>query len=225
MTAPAAGLARRYAAWSLDALALCAIALAVTWPRVRAAWAALTDATHALSQRLGEQLGTLVMQAPGDPNALAAQLLADPQVKAGADAVQAALLGLLLPPVLAYACFGLAYHVGGQASRWQGSPAQRALGLTVARADGSRAGPLRLVVRYVAASLSWLTANLGHALALVAPHRTLHDRLTDTAVFQRDAGRLPAWARAWLALQALAVVVVLVVGLQRYVALLQAALG
>ena len=60
----------------------------------------------------------------------------------------------------------------------------------------------------------------------MSPHRTLHDLLSGTRVSQApDAGRLPAWAKTWLALQALAVVFATAWGLLRYLALLQAALG
>lgn len=225
MTAPAAGLARRYAAWSLDAVVVGSLALAFTATRIRAASEALDAAFAALSDRMTAQLGTAVLQG-GDPGALAAQLLADPAIHAGSEAVQSALFALVLPPLLAYALIGLLYHVVGEASRWQGSPGQHALGLVVARADGARASALQLAWRYLASSLSWLTLNLGHALALVSPHRTLHDLLSGTRVSQApDAGRLPAWAKTWLALQALAVVFATAWGLLRYLALLQAALG
>lgn len=225
MTAPAAGLARRYAAWSLDAVVVGALALVLTAARIRAAGDALAAAFTALSNRMAEQLGTVVLQGSGDPGALATQMLADPAIHAGSDAVQSALFALVLPPLLAYALLGLLYHVAAQAGRWQGSPGQHVLGMTVARVDGTRATPAQLAWRYFASSLSWLTLNLGHALALVPPHRTLHDVLSGTRVLQApDAGPLPAWAKAWLTVQGLALVLATAWGLLRYLALLQAAL-
>ena len=225
MTERPAGLARRYAAWSLDAAVVGAIALLVTAPRIRMATDALAAAVHDVSNRMTEQLGAAIQQG-GDPAALATQLLADPGVRAGSDAIQAALVALVLPPLVAYALLGLLYHVGGEASRWQASPGQHALGLAVTRADGARAQLPQLAWRYVASALSWLTLNLGHALALAPPHRTLHDLLSGTAVMQPpDALRLPGWAKAWLAVQAIVVIVVTAWGLLRYLALLQAALG
>jgi hypothetical protein len=224
MTSPAAGVWRRYAAWSLDFVLLATIALLVTWPRVRTSAAALSDAFHGLSHTLGERFGSLVMQG-GDPAALTTQLLGDPGVHAGSEAVQSALFALVLPPLFAYVLLGLLYHVGSEASAWRGSPGKHALGLTVARADGAHAALWQLAVRHVAGALSWLTLNLGHALALVPPHRALHDLLSGTTVFQHSGdARLPGWARAWLAFQALALVVVTAWGLLRYLALMQAAL-
>ena len=225
MTTPPAGLVRRYAAWSLDFAVLSLAALLVTWSRMRTAATALSASFHALSNTMAEHVGALVTHG-GDPVALATQLLADPGVRAGSEAVQSALSALVLPPLLAYALLGLLYHVGGEASAWRGSPGKRALGLEVARADGTRPALWQLVVRHIAGALSWLTLNLGHALALVPPHRALHDMLSGTAVLQHSGdARLPGWARAWLALQVLAVTVVSLWGLLRYLALMQAALG
>lgn len=224
MSGAAAGLTRRYAAWSLDFALLAALALLVTWSRLRAATDALSDAFRQLSDTIAERFGALLLQG-GDPAALATRLLADPRVHAGSQAVQSALFALLLPPLFAYALLGLLYHVGGEASTWQGSPGKHALGLTVARADGSRASTWQLVVRHVAGAVSWLTLNLGHVLALVPPHRALHDLLSGTTVFQeRGKTRLPGWARAWLALQGLAMAAATAWCALRYLALLQSAL-
>jgi uncharacterized RDD family membrane protein YckC len=224
MTARAAGLARRYAAWSLDFAVLAVATMLATWSRMQAGVAALSVSFDALSNTLAAQVGALLTSG-SDPAALATQLLADPGVRAGSEAVQSALFALVLPPLIAYAVLGLLYHVGGEASAWQGSPGKRALGLTVARADGRRATLWQLVVRYVAGALSWLTLNLGHALALVPPHRALHDLLSGTTVFQEPGEtRLPVWARAWLALQGLVLAVATAWCVLRYLALLQAAL-
>jgi len=60
-------------------------------------------------------------------------------------------------------------------------------------------------VRFVAAGLSWVTLNLGHALVLFAPHLALHDRLSQTRVLVESGnGALPSWGRAWLLVQELA---------------------
>lgn len=223
MTAPA-GVARRYAAWSLDAAVVGTLALLATFTRMRTARDALAHAFQDVSHHMAAQLGAAMAQG-GDPTSLATRLLADPGVRAGSDAVQAAMTALLVPPMVAYALVGLLYHVGAGASRWQASPGQHALGLAVTRTDGARASAPRLACRYLASALSWLTLNLGHALALVPPHRTLHDVVSGTAVVQRAGDpRLPAWAMAWLALQAIALLGAIGWGLLRYVALLQAAL-
>ncbi|MGN6512819.1 MAG: RDD family protein, partial [Lysobacteraceae bacterium] len=113
-----------------------------------------------------------------------------------------------------------------QRGPWQASPGQRALGLAVARVDGAPASAARLAWRYLAASLSWLTLNLGHALALVPPHRALHDLVSGTTVSDRSgAAGLPGWAKAWLLLQGLLLLALLGWGASRYLPLLQATLA
>ena len=64
-------------------------------------------------------------------------------------------------------------------------------------------------MRHVAALASWLTGNLGHALAAVPPQkRALHDYIAGARVDAVDEAGMPAWARAWVAVQLLAMVVV-----------------
>lgn len=220
-----AGVARRYAAWSLDFAVVAAASLLLTWSRLRLAAQALAEATASLTAQLGRHLGNLLLQG-GDPAQLTPVLMRDSGILSAAGAVQSALLSLCLPPLLAYAALGLAWHVGFQRGPWQASPGERALGLVVVRADGTPASARRLAWRHVASVLSWLTLNLGHALALVPPHRALHDVLSGTAVFDRSgAPRLPGWAQAWLASQGLLLCAALAWGLLRYLALLQAALA
>ena len=61
----------------------------------------------------------------------------------------------------------------------------------------------RSLLRNLAGLLSWLSLNFGHALAAVPPqHRALHDYLAGTQVLAH-AAPLPRWARAWLVVQAL----------------------
>ncbi|MGN6514126.1 MAG: RDD family protein, partial [Lysobacteraceae bacterium] len=138
-----AGAARRYAAWSLDFAVVATLSLLLAWPRVQAAAQALAAAFAALTTRLGQQLGDVLLQG-GDPAQRAPVLLHDPGVLAAAAAMQSALLGLCTPPLLAYALLALAWHAGFQCGRWQASPGQHALGLAVTRADGTRAAPARL---------------------------------------------------------------------------------
>jgi uncharacterized RDD family membrane protein YckC len=217
-----AGVWRRYAAWSLDFACVMALALPLAWARMREAARALHASFVSLSDLLAQRLGDALGAMP-DPATLAARLLADPAVHAAAAAMQSALVSLLLIPLAAYALLALAWHAGFQATRWQASPGQRALGLWVARADGPRAGWPRLAARQCAAALSWLSLNLGHALALLPPHRALHDVLSGTSVFDASGTRgLPPWARGWIALQALALLLGVGWLLARYVGMLQA---
>ncbi|MCR6495019.1 hypothetical protein LJB71_01325 [Thermomonas sp. S9] len=75
----------------------------------------------------------------------------------------------------------------------------------MADAAGARASAGRVLLRHLAAGLSWASLNLGHALIAFPPHLALHDRMSGTRVLARGGDpRLPAWARTWLWLQALA---------------------
>ena len=205
-----AGIWRRYAAWSLDFAALAALVALLTGPRIVAGWDEATVASTRLSGRLAGTLDDALLQG-GSPAQLAAKLLADPGVQAAADAVQTGIEHMLLPSLLGYAVLAALYHVGCERSRWLASPGKHALHLVVVDAkDDARPTLLQTVVRHIAGALSWLTLNLGQALALVPPQRrALHDYLAGTRVVCLDAApRLPAWARAWLALQVIAAIAV-----------------
>lgn len=191
----------RYAAWSLDA----AIAGVVLAPFL---WSRVADDAHALEQRFVELLDRFYgvfarqLEAGGSPLDLAA-LLTDGTLRQGIAALEAALLRTLCVPVLAFAVLMLVLHVVGERSRWQGSPGKHALGLRVVAHDGTPPGFARTVARQIAGLLSWLTLNIGHAMAAIAPeHLALHDRLSGTRVVRATAQPLPAWVRGWILLQA-----------------------
>lgn len=201
----AAGFWRRCAAWSLDAAMLALPIALLGWPHLRDGAATVARDHRALLDAAGRSLADAV-QAGTDPQALAAQWLADPALHAATDALQHALWTLAWPPLLAFALLGAAWHAWFEASPRQATPGQRALGLRVVDAAGARVTPLRALARHAAGALSWLTLNLGHALALVPPERrALHDFVAGTRVVQ-GAGdaTLPMWARAWLWLLVLA---------------------
>lgn len=218
-----AGLWRRYTAWSLDVAAL---ALPATWlahASMRAGWVQTTAATVRLSDVLARYAGAVIEQAE-PPARLASRMLADPSLQAAADAVQAGIAHMLLPWLLAYAALAAVWHIGCERSRWQASPGKHALHMVVvdARANG-RPSWLQTVVRHAAGTLSWLTLNLGHALAALPPQkRALHDYLARTRVVCLDDDpRLPAWAVAWLLLQAVAGSVLLAWAVARCMAVMQ----
>src|SRR5690606_24149996 len=85
------------------------------------------------------------------------------------------------------------------------TPGKRALGMHVATASGNAPGTGRLLLRFVAGTLSWTSLNIGHLMAAMPPaHAALHDRASGTRVLL-DAGapaRMPGWAAAWLGLLA-----------------------
>jgi uncharacterized RDD family membrane protein YckC len=220
-----AGFWRRYTAYSLDFAALGTLATLLAWSHLLAGGEEAATAMQQLSDHLGRSLVDALMQGT-TPTRLASTLLADPNVQAGADAVETGLVHMLWPWLLWYAVLAALYHIGFEHSPWQGSPGKHALGLVVVTAaDDGRPSLSQIVVRHCAGALSWLTLNLGHALAALPPQkRALHDYLAGTRVLCRDDNpRLPGWARAWLALQVIASVALLAWMLARYVAALQQA--
>lgn len=196
-----AGFWQRAAAWTLDAAPLAWPAWwigAGTWPPAPAHWQRFAAALSAAFER------PLRWLLDGDtPLQAAARLLVDPALPDVARTLGEALARSLAGPLAAFALLAFAWHVGFERSCWQGTPGKRALGLRVADAAGAPPAAWRSAWRFLAGSASWLTLNLGHALAAVPPGRAaLHDRLSRTRVLARDAA-LPGWARAWLLLLAL----------------------
>lgn len=218
-----AGILPRSVAWSLDAACLLPLVLLLGSERIgdaleqaRLAW----DAMAAAMPRLLEQA---IGNAP-DPMTLARIWLADPALAAASASLQSALSDLLLTPLLLYALLACLWTVGFEASAWQATPGKRALGLTVADRDGRRLRSGGALLRFLAAGLSWLTLNIGHALVAFPPHLALHDHLSGTRVLAaRDRPRMPPWAWAWLALLALAFLIALVWGFVHLQAAMQAA--
>ena len=225
-TLPPASWWRRYVAWSLDFSLLGALATWLAWPRLLTGWAQAALAMRQLSGLLGHALADGMMRG-ATPGLLAQQLLANPQVRSAAAMVQAGLGRIGLSWLLVYAVLAAAYHIGFEASPWRGSPGKHALRLRVAGYAEHRISLLRIIVRHSAGALSWLTLNLGHAMALVPPNRrALHDVIAGMRVESAaETPLLPAWARLWLLLQLLAVLALAGWGLQRYVDALQASLN
>ena len=130
--------------------------------------------------------------------------LANPLLASGVSALKAALGDMLVTPMLLYVLLAMVWSVGFESSRWQATPGKRALGLRVASADGKKLTTGHALQRFLASSLSWITLNIGHAMAAMPPkHLTLHDRISDTRILrERSDDHLPAWAWGWLILQA-----------------------
>lgn len=204
---PRAGFWARYAAWSLDAACLLPLVALLGASRMRHAFAdargALQILTGEIPRLLGDALGTL--QAPTD---IAKQLLTDPAMAAATERLQSAIGTILFTPLLVYVVLALPWSVLFEQSPWRATPGKRALGLVVVDAQGRRLKGGHALLRFLACGPSWLTLNLGHALAALPPHLALHDRISDTRVLRlTDSPRLPAWAKAWLVAQLLAGVV------------------
>jgi hypothetical protein len=203
----AAGFWRRYAAWSLDAAIVALPMLAITWSRMMAG---LHEARTAFDALAGRMSGLLLDSLSSSQDALSILLAADADsgVRAASATLQSALWHALQPGLASVLIAAAAYWIVCEGAPWQATPGKRALGLRVTDIDGQPIGFGRALARHLAGALSWLTLNLGHLLAAVPPQRrALHDFIAGTRVLQReDAGRLPAWAQAWLVLQALAAI-------------------
>ncbi len=202
-----AEFARRCVAWSLDAALLALATLALSGRRIEAGIAQASQALDTLSGAMARTMADL-LSAGGTPIDLARAWLSDPAQRAAVAALSDAIGTLLWTPLLVFALLSLAWFVGFEASSRMATPGKRLLGLRVVDERGNGIGLLRAVQRHLAGALSWLTLNIGHLLAAIPPRRqSLHDRIAGTQVVQAaDAGPLPAWARAWLGLLALAAV-------------------
>src|SRR5690606_27647898 len=177
-----AGFWRRYAAWSLDAALIAAASVLPCWPLLRRAGAALAGDYAALLDLAARGMGQAL--AAGTPlAAVATQWMADPALHAATGALSRSLWALLWPPLLLGALLGAAYHALFEASPRQATPGQRLFGLRVVDVAGARIDRGRALLRHAAGALSWLTLNIGHALAMLRPdRRALHDLVAGTAV-------------------------------------------
>ena len=198
-----AGFWLRYAAWSLDVACLSPLLLLSGKPLIDAALAQAKAAIQVLGVAMAHQLDSATDAQ--SPLTMTLSLLSDPRTHAGVEQLSSALTHLLILPPLLYALLACLWSLGFECSGWQATPGKRVFGLVVVDVRGERVSLPRALARYVAAGLSWITLNLGHALALFPPHLALHDRLSQTRVLaDPDHASLPAWGRGWLLLQGLA---------------------
>lgn len=202
---PAAGFWRRAAAWSLDAVPASLLALVACAPSLQAALATCRGRWAALADVLARHLADALVQSGTMPGvavlpAVVRGALREPDVVAAADALESAVLAATLPPLLVFVAAFLAWSVGFERSRRQATPGKQALGLRVVARDGGAPGTPRLLLRFFAGALSWLTLNLGHLMAALPGHAALHDHVSGTRVVLADgaATPLPRWAVAWL---------------------------
>jgi uncharacterized RDD family membrane protein YckC len=215
------GFWHRYAAWSLDFVAVSAIAWLFTRSRVHAGFDAAAVAWRQLFDHASQAMSDAMLAGTRLPE-LTQSLMHDPALQAAAHAVQDGIERATLPFALACAGIALLWHGLGEASAWQGSPGKRAFGLVATDIDGERLGAGRAFARQFAGVASWITLNLGHLLAALPPqHRALHDFIAGTRVLRiDDAPRMPLAAKLWLWLQVLGGLLALAWGFSRYVALL-----
>jgi uncharacterized RDD family membrane protein YckC len=106
-----------------------------------------------------------------------------------------------------YVVLGAVYFTWMESSPQQATLGKRLIGIKVTDVLGRRIGRGRALARFFAASLSWLTLNLGHALAAWTPERrALHDYLAGTRVENVDPAQpqMPLWG--WMVVAAHALI-------------------
>ena len=201
-----AGFWRRYLAWSIDLLLLSPLLLVLLASPLRRALAAWNALLAGMQQwLLGRMLGAdgALADAVPDPLALARDLLADPQDSAQFGGQITQMASAILQGCLLVAGVLALYFIAFEASRWQATPGKRWLGLRVQTMQGQPLGPASVMLRFFAGSLSWLSLNLGHALAAWRRDgRALHDLIAGAQVVTRTP--MPTWARALLWAQVVA---------------------
>ncbi len=205
-----AGFWQRYLAYSLDWLLLSPLVALLVLPSLGVAWSEGLALNARVQNWLLQQL-LLSGDSGPSPWLLAQALQQDPTVLEPARAAVARIAAAFAVAGLKTAlCAGL-YFIAFEASPWSATPGKRLLGLRVLDSDGRPAGLGRASVRFLAGALSWLTFNLGHAMAgLRRDGRALHDLLAGTCVVA--AAPLPRWGR-WLLWAQLALLVGVLLGL------------
>ena len=203
-----ASLKQRYVAWSLDAACLLPLLFLLASSHMQHAIGNAGGAIESMQQALPRLMEGMLAN-PQPTMQMAQAWLADPVMADAAGRLRSAVSGLLLTPLVLYALLALLWSVGFESSRWQATPGKRVLGLVVADCDGRRLKTGHALQRYLASSLSWLSLNIGHAMAALPPrYLALHDRISDTRVLGARAGKhLPPWAWLWLGLQVAAALV------------------
>ncbi len=197
-----ANLKQRYVAWSLDAACLLPLLFLLANSRVQHAMSNASAAFDSLQQALPRLMESMLTN-PQPTMQMAQAWLADPVMAEAVGRLQGALGDMLLTPLVLYALLALVWSVSFESSRWQATPGKRALGLVVVSTDGKKITTGHALQRFLASSLSWLSLNIGHAMAALPPkHLTLHDRISDTRIVREHGdASLPAWAWGWLILQ------------------------
>jgi uncharacterized RDD family membrane protein YckC len=129
------------------------------------------------------------------------KMLANPENPPDPILLMLELKNVILPALqfsaIATFIFGVMYFCGMESSKFQATVGKRMLGIKVTDMQGQRLSFLHAFARYVAAFLSWVTLNLGHALAAwTKQKRTLHDYIARTRVenVDRSKPQVPLWA-------------------------------
>ncbi|MBY4597944.1 RDD family protein [bacterium BD-1] len=226
MASPA-GFWRRYAAWSLDALAPLALSVPLLWGTGQR-MLAQTDLHLSRFQLRLFELADVALGQGRDPLQALPGWANDPALRAALVDLAGTWLDAALVAVAVLFALSAAWWVAFEASPWQATPGKRLFGLRVERGDGGRPGPGRVALRFVAGVPSWCLLHLGHAMAgWRADHRALHDLLSGTRVVLAPgaAAAMPPGARRWLWAQAIALLAAFAAVATAYAVMLAEALA
>ena len=183
-----AGFWQRSAAWCLDWLLLSPLLYVALRPQ----WSAAFMQYQALRAQLEDWMFAQALPTGSLMDlwlALSTSVLADTSLQAQVTAEVLQLGTQLTETFIVASLLGALYFILFEASAWQATPGKRAFGLRVIAISEPSLSWSRAALRYFAGSLSWLTLNLGHAMAAFRRDgRALHDLVAGTAVVQRDTG-------------------------------------
>jgi len=204
-----AGFWRRYLAYCIDWSLLAPVLYFLLRSPASAAWSALLSVNRLLQDWLLGQLGSGA--ALPSPLSLSGALMQDTALFASVQAAMHSLTTAVTQILLLGAAVAAIYFIGFEASRWQATPGKRLLDLTVVDMRGGPVGWRRAGLRFLAGSLSWLSLNLGHAMAgWRADGRALHDLIAGTQVQAHSP--MPRWGR-WLLYAQLMLLLAVILGL------------
>ncbi|MEZ5465223.1 MAG: RDD family protein [Lysobacteraceae bacterium] len=111
---------------------------------------------------------------------------------------------LTLWSIVAWVLIAFPYFAILESSKARGSLGKQALGIVVGDRNGQPITFAHASARFLATTFSWLTLNLGHALAAWRKDkRALHDLLAGTRVLNRDPAHpeMPVWAKWMIGVQ------------------------
>lgn len=117
--------------------------------------------------------------------------------------IETVILPALIFSTGAYLLIGSLYFSVSESSRYQATVGKYLIGIKVTTAEGQPITWPRAMARYFAAGLSWMSLNLGHAIAAWTPQRrALHDYIANTRVENIDPEKtaIPLWG--WLVILA-----------------------
>ena len=123
----------------------------------------------------------------------------EPDIVGVMQTLEAVLMPLFIFSTVAYLVLAGIYFSVMESSRYQATLGKRMLGIKVTNADGAPIGLPQSIGRFLAASLSWFTMNLGHALAAWTPERrALHDYVAQTRVENTDPSKRGIPVLGWV---------------------------